>query len=89
MNITDIDINKAEKILLPKDMHFDDERRDFIKGLESCDLLAVPGSGKTTALQAKLFCMSRHLPLDKGQGILVLSHTNNAVNEVKKKLYDE
>ena len=89
MNITDIDINEAEKTLLPKDMHFDDERRDFIKGLESCDLLAVPGSGKTTALQAKLFCMSRHLPLDKGQGILVLSHTNNAVNEVKKKLYAE
>lgn len=89
MNITDIDINEAEKTLLPKDMHFDDERRDFIKDLESCDLLAVPGSGKTTALQAKLFCMSRHLPLDKGQGILVLSHTNNAVNEVKKKLYAE
>lgn len=89
MDITDIDINEAEKILLPKDMHFDDERRDFIKSLESCDLLAVPGSGKTTALQAKLFCMSRHLPLDKGQGILVLSHTNNAVNEVKKKLYAE
>lgn len=57
MNITDIDINEAEKTLLPKDMHFDDERRDFIKDLESCDLLAVPGSGKTTALQAKLFCM--------------------------------
>lgn len=89
MNITDIDINEAEKTLLPKDMHFDDERRDFIKGLESCDLLAVPGSGKTTALQAKLFCMARHLPLEKGQGILVLSHTNNAVNEVKKKLYAE
>ena len=89
MNITDVDINEAEKTLLPKDIHFDDERRDFIKGLESCDLLAVPGSGKTTALQAKLFCMARHLPLEKGQGILVLSHTNNAVNEVKKKLYDE
>lgn len=89
MNITDVDINEAEKTLLPKDIHFDDERRDFIKGLESCDLLAVPGSGKTTALQAKLFCMARHLPLEKSQGILVLSHTNNAVNEVKKKLYDE
>ena len=89
MNITDIDINEAEKTLLPKDMHFDDERRDFIKDLESCDLLAVPGSGKTTALQAKLSCMARHLPLEKDQGILVLSHTNNAVNEVKKKLYAE
>ena len=41
MNITDVDINEAEKTLLPKDIHFDDERRDFIKGLESCDLLAA------------------------------------------------
>lgn len=89
MVITDADIEKAEHILLPYGMHFDGERRLFIKDLESCDLLAVPGSGKTTALQAKLLCISRHLPLEDEQGILVLSHTNNAVNEVKKKLRSE
>lgn len=89
MIITDVDIEKAEEILLPKGMHFDGERRDFIKDLDSCDLLAVPGSGKTTALQAKLFCVARNLPLQDEQGILVLSHTNNAVNEVKKKLRSE
>lgn len=86
MEITDRDIVKAEKILLPEGMTFDDERRDFIKCLDSCDLLAVPGSGKTTSLQAKLCCLTHHLPLSDGQGILVLSHTNNAVNEIKKKL---
>ena len=86
MFIVDADIENAEKLLLPDGMHFDDERRTFIKDLDSCDLLAVPGSGKTTALQAKLFCLARHLPLQNGQGILILSHTNNAVNEVKKKL---
>ena len=89
MVITDVDIEKAEQVLLPEGMHFDGERRFFIKDLESCDLLAVPGSGKTTALQAKLICMARHLPLEEDKGILVLSHTNNAVNEVKKKLRSE
>lgn len=89
MVISDVDIEGAERNLLPQGMTFDDERRQFIKYLESCDLLAVPGSGKTTALQAKLFCISRHLPLDDNQGVLVLSHTNNAVNEIKKKLYTD
>lgn len=89
MVITDVDIEKAEQVLLSEGMHFDGERRLFIKDLKSCDLLAVPGSGKTTALQAKLICMARHLPLQGDQGILVLSHTNNAVNEVKKKLHSE
>lgn len=86
MEITDIDISLAEKVLLPEGLTFDDERRDFIKCLDSCDLLAVPGSGKTTALQAKLFCLSKHLPLEDNQGVLVLSHTNNAVDEIKKNL---
>ena len=62
MEISDVDIEGAERNLLPQGMAFDEERRQFIKHLESCDLLAVPGSGKTTALQAKLFCISRHLP---------------------------
>lgn len=89
MVITDVDIEKAELVLLSDGMHFDGERRLFIKGLKSCDLLAVPGSGKTTALQAKLICMARHLPLEEDKGILVLSHTNNAVNEVKMRLRTE
>jgi hypothetical protein len=56
--------------------------------METCDLLAVPGSGKTTALQAKLYCLcqSMHAQLKAGQGILVLSHTNVAVEEIRKKL---
>lgn len=79
-------IDEAEKILLPAGSHFDNERRDFIANFTSHDLVAVPGSGKTTALQAKLYCLSKSLPLDSGAGILVLSHTNAAVEEVKSKL---
>ena len=86
MVITDKLIEKAEALLLPAGKSFDDERRAFIKSLDHRDLMAVPGSGKTTALQAKLFCMAKQLPLDDGSGILVLSHTNTAVDELKRLL---
>ena len=86
MVITDEQIMQAEKLLLKQGQFFDGERRAFIKRLESGDLMAVPGSGKTTALQAKLYCMAQHLPLKDGKGILVLSHTNTAVDELKRRL---
>ena len=79
-------IKVAEELLLPADCNFDDERREFILSLDSRDLVAVPGSGKTTALQAKLYCLSKSLPFDMGAGILVLSHTNAAVEEVKRRV---
>ncbi|MHC4517210.1 MAG: UvrD-helicase domain-containing protein [Planctomycetota bacterium] len=46
------------------------------------NLQAVPGSGKTTALLAKLLILEKHLPFEDGSGILVLSHTNAAVEEI-------
>ena len=79
-------IEKAESILLPEGHHFDAERVRFINRWDSGDLLAVPGSGKTTALRAKLYCMAQNLPLDDGKGILAISHTNVAVEELKNKL---
>ena len=79
-------IAEAERLLLPNGCEFDDERKEFITNLESIDLVAVPGSGKTTALQAKLYCLSKSLPFEDGSGILVLSHTNAAVDEIKKNL---
>ena len=82
--INDQNINEIEGFFLPQGASFDEERRNFIKKLESCDLLAVPGSGKTTALLAKLSCVV-HCKEDN-EGILVLSHTNTAVDEIKKKL---
>lgn len=78
-------IAEAEQLLIEGN-HFDKERLDFIKRLDSCDLLAVPGSGKTTALQAKLFCLSQLQSSFAKDGILVLSHTHAAVDEIKKKL---
>jgi DNA helicase-2/ATP-dependent DNA helicase PcrA len=78
-------IKEAEQIFI-EGYTFDKERIDFIKDLETCDLLAVPGSGKTTALMVKLYCLSQKLPFEDGSGILVLAHTNAAVNEIESKL---
>lgn len=86
ISIENRDIDLAEKALLPNGQVFDDERRAFIKDLDTLDLQAVPGSGKTTALMAKLFILEKQLPFDDGSGILVLSHTNAAVDEIKLKL---
>ena len=86
MQINNELIKEAERLLIGGN-HFDNERIDFIKLLENCDLLAVPGSGKTTALQAKLYCLSKLSKNPTSKGILVLSHTNAAVEEIKKKLF--
>lgn len=86
IEITNDDIKFAEKTLLPKWWKFDDERKNFIKNLDTIDLEAVPGSGKTTALLAKLLILERKMPFENGAGILVLSHTNTAVDEIKNKL---
>lgn len=86
IDITESDIEYAEKILLAEGQNFDDERRAFIKNLEVIDLQAVPGSGKTTALLAKLLILERKLPFANNSGILVLSHTNVAIDEIKHKI---
>jgi superfamily I DNA/RNA helicase len=87
INITDENIAYAEGIILPMGKIFDkNERSPFIKNLETLDLQAVPGSGKTTALLAKLLILEKNLPFDDGAGILVISHTNAAIDEIKNKI---
>ena len=87
MSISDDDINKAEKIFLKNGQSFDEERRTFIKYIaKSLHLQACPGSGKTTALLAKLYILSEKMPFEKNQGICVLTHTNVAIDIIKKKM---
>lgn len=86
INITDDDIRYAEKLLLPEGKEFDGERKAFIRNLNTIDLQAVPGSGKTTALLAKLLVLEKKLPFSDGSGILVLSHTNAGIDEIKEKI---
>ncbi len=86
IEITDDQIRMAEKILLPTGKGFDGERVAFIKDLSTHDLHAVPGSGKTTALLAKLIALEQHLPFANRSGVLVISHTNAAVDEIRQKI---
>lgn len=86
IEISNDDIEMAERILLPCGCHFDEERRIFIKDLSTLDLQAVPGSGKTTALLAKLRILASKMPLQEGGGVLVISHTNAAIDEIKEKI---
>ena len=86
MRVTDDDIRYSEKILLPNSVSFNKQRKEFIKNLDTIDLQAVPGSGKTTVLLAKLLVLEKYLPFKDGSGILVISHTNAAIDEVKKRI---
>ena len=88
LNITDSEIQDLERLLLPKDCHFTDDALQVIRYWNSVDVSACPGSGKTTLLLAKLKLLADRMPLNNGVGVCVLSHTNVAVNEIKKKLAD-
>jgi len=85
-SFTDELIAFAERYLLPSGAVFDAERREVIKCLESKDVLACPGSGKTTALLAKLLIISGQLPLRNNKGICVLTHTNVAIDIITQRM---
>lgn len=84
--VSDNEIQEIERLLLPKGCHFADDAKTVIRCWQSKDVAACPGSGKTTVLLAKLKLLADKMPLDKGAGICVLSHTNVAVDVLKDKL---
>lgn len=84
IEITDAYIQEAADLLGVSS--FDTERIEFIKAVKSLDLQAVPGSGKTTAVLAKLYALDKNLPFPDGSGILVISHTNAAIDEIKERI---
>lgn len=89
MEITSDQISRIEKLLLPDGASFsdsDDERVDVIQSLDTIDVNACPGSGKTTTLLAKLLLLSEQMPFEDGRGICVLTHTNVAIDELKEKV---
>lgn len=90
MKITDDDIERVEKIFFPNGGSFKDaknERYNFIKCIDkSIHLQACPGSGKTTALLAKIYLLSEKMPFENNKGICVLTHTNVAIDIIKKRL---
>lgn len=83
---TDEEIRIAHEILLKDKKPFDDARVNIIKEDSSCYVQACPGSGKTTALLAKLIILANRLPMADGKGVCVLTHTNVAIDEIKAKV---
>jgi DNA helicase-2/ATP-dependent DNA helicase PcrA len=88
-SVTKKEINAVERILLPIGQDFgteDSERVQIIKDItNSCHVVACPGSGKTTVLLAKLLILAERMPFENNQGICVLTHTNVAIDEIKRK----
>lgn len=88
-SFTEEDIQSACKELgLPKNS-FDDktsERRKIINCWNNANIIACPGSGKTTVLLVKLLLLSQRMPFEDGSGICVLTHTNVAIDEIKNRL---
>lgn len=83
IHITPQDVERVAG-LMGKDFS-DPERMAVIQCLDSCDVQAGPGSGKTTTVVAKLLIMAEKLR-GTNQGICILSHTNAARIEIEKTL---
>lgn len=81
--ITDDDIDWACAKLGLTDI--DDERAAFLKSMDTLDVSACPGSGKTTLVVAKLAVLARKWP-HTTRGVCVLSHTNAARQEIQDRL---
>lgn len=82
IEITDADVSYAAGLL---GCDFDRDQVAFLKQPSSCDVHAGPGSGKTTLLVAKLAILARSWP-HRDRGLVVLSHTNVARNEIERRL---
>ncbi|MGI2136089.1 UvrD-helicase domain-containing protein [Shewanella baltica] len=88
-SFTDEDIQSACKELDLPENSFEDktsERRKIIDCWNNANIIACPGSGKTTVLLVKLLLISKRMPFDDGSGICVLTHTNVAIDEIKNRL---
>lgn len=84
IEITDEDILWVEDIM-GEGIRFDSDRVEVIKNMNSVDVQAFPGSGKTTILVAKLAILAKKWPYNNA-GICVLSHTNVAREEIESRL---
>lgn len=81
--ITDADVDWVMELMGLEAL--DEPRRNFLKSMDTVDVAACPGSGKTTLVVAKLAILARHWK-SRMQGICVLSHTNAAREEIEKRL---
>lgn len=87
--MTAVILTPADLVLLKQltpDLNFDDaERTAALLEAGSRDFNAVPGSGKTSLLAAKLLLLANKWP-HSNKGICILSHTKVAGEEIARRL---
>ncbi|MBB6732668.1 UvrD-helicase domain-containing protein [Cohnella zeiphila] len=87
IDITIEDIIDVETALLGQTKSFTEEQRNIIAYGRSGDVVACPGSGKTTVLIAKIAIIIKKIKeADLDYGICVITHTNVGVEEILNKL---
>ncbi|SHN24195.1 UvrD-helicase domain-containing protein [Gracilibacillus kekensis] len=74
-------INELSRKLLPPNCDFFAQQKAAIEVEGSIDIVAGPGSGKTTVLIAKCGLLLEEIK-QKNKGICLITHTNVAVNEI-------
>jgi len=79
-------LQDIEEKLLPKGAKFSSQQKNVIKCSETVNIIAGPGSGKTTVLTAKC-AMLLNENISNKKGICLITHTNVAVDEIKDGLY--
>lgn len=84
LEITSQDIEWITRAIGNK-IKFDEPRIEIIKNMQSVDIQAFPGSGKTTILISKLAILAKKWKYST-RGICVLSHTNVAREEIERRL---
>lgn len=71
--------------VLPSGGNFSEEQIDIIFEDNKMDVVAGPGTGKTTVLTARIRVLLENLQNSK-EGICILTHTNVAVDEIRTTL---
>lgn len=78
-------LKQIEEKLLPIGSSFTEQQKEVIKFNESANIVAGPGSGKSTVLIAKCAMILTENSTNK-KGICIITHTNVAVDEIKNGL---
>jgi superfamily I DNA/RNA helicase len=81
---TNKEIEEAERDIFGNGLHFNDGQKIFLNCLASRCVQAYAGTGKTSAIVGKLHILAQKYVWQNGRGVCVISHTNVAVDEIKK-----
>jgi DNA helicase II / ATP-dependent DNA helicase PcrA len=81
------DIGSIESLILPPEHKFNEDQVQVLLANKSADIVACPGSGKTTVLIAKIAIIYKKLKKrNKNEGICIFTHTNVGVEEINNSL---